>query len=137
MNRKHDTEHNTGRQDEKKPGFGWTVRITGPIRYRRYTDKDGGGRPSIFFKFELAPGQSDLPQEVYDILHELKYLNRNPEHGKGSGQYPTGLEFQRSRKHGRVWKLPDDSTGRTAADIIDAKLSDLAHKMEQEQGKTR
>ena len=136
MDCEHDNEH-TDRRHEKKQGRGWTDRFTGPIRYRRYTDLDGGGKPSIFFKFELAPGLSDLPQEVYDILHQLKHLNRNPEHGKGTGRYPTGLEFQRSRKHGRVWKLPDDSTGRTAADIIDARLLDLANKIEQEQAKGR
>jgi hypothetical protein len=132
MDREHGTQQNPDRH-----GRSWTERFTGPIRYRRYTDLDGGGRPSIFFKFELAPGQSDLPQEVYDILHQLKHLDRNPKHGRGSGQYPTHLEFQRSKKHGRVWKLPDDTTGRTAADIIDAKLSDLAHKLDRDQATSR
>jgi hypothetical protein len=89
------------------------------------------------FKFELAPGQSDLPQGVYDILHELKYLDRNPVTGHGSGRCPTGLAFNRSKKHGRVWVLPDNPTGRTAADIIDAKLRDLAHKLEREPGQIR
>jgi hypothetical protein len=53
-----------------RPGRGWTERFTGPIRYRRFTDLDGGGRPAIFFKFQLAPGQTDLPQGVYDILQD-------------------------------------------------------------------
>ncbi len=132
-----DREQETEKSKDTRPGRSWTERFTGPIRYRRYTDLDGGGRPSIFFKFELTPGQSDLPQEVYDILHQLKYLDRNPKHGKGSGLYPTQLTFQRSKKHGRVWGLPDDSTGRTAADILDAKLSDLADNIEQAQARAR
>lgn len=122
----------------KRPGRGWTQRFTGPIRYRRFTDLDAGGRPSIFFKFELAPGQSDLPQGVYDILHELKYLDRNPadlEHGRNP--CPTGLTFNRSKKHGRVWRLPDTPPGRTAADVIDGKLRTLAATLEREPGQSR
>jgi hypothetical protein len=124
-------EQDAGDSAGKRPGRGWTERFTGPIRYRRYTDLDAGGRPSVIFRFELAPGQSDLPQAVYDVLHELKYLDRNPDFPQGGGKYPTGLGFNRDKKHGRVWRLPDTPTGRTAADIIDAKLRDLAHDLEQ------
>src|SRR5438270_284925 len=49
-----DSEQETEKPVGKRPGRGWTERLTGPIRYRRFTDTDGGGRPSIFFKFELA-----------------------------------------------------------------------------------
>jgi len=119
----------------KPPGRGWTERLTGSIRYRRFTDIDAGGRPSILFKFELAPGQNDLPQAVYDVLNQMKHLDGGSEHGGGNRH--TGLTFNRSKKHGRVWRLPDDPTGRTAADIIDAKLSDLAATLDSEQGQAR
>lgn len=112
---------------EEGPLRGWTKRLTGPIRYRRFTDLDAGGRPSIFFRFELAPGQSDLPQGVYDVLHELKHLKARP--GRDSEPQPTHLEFTRTKKHGRVWRMPDNPQGRTAADIIDAKLADLAAEL--------
>jgi hypothetical protein len=117
----------------KKPGRGWTERFTGPIRYRRFTDYDHSGRRAIFFKFEPAPGQGDQPQAVYDILQEMKHMQRGPGHGRG--QQPTNLTFVRSKKHGRVWRLPDDPVGRTAADIIDAKLQDLATQMEAGEGR--
>lgn len=125
-----DQESEQGSEKGKKPGRGWTERFTGSIRYRRFTDIDAGGKKAILFKFELAPGQSDLPQAVYDILQEMKYLKRSPEHG--GGQQHTNLTFNRSKKHGRVWRLDDTPTGRTTADIIDAKLRDLAHQLEQE-----
>jgi hypothetical protein len=128
------TKQDAGKPASKRPGRSWTERFTGQIRYRRYTDLDAGGRPSILFKFELAPGQGDLPQGVYDILHELKHLDRNHDFPNGGGSYPTGLAFSRDKKHGRVWRLPDNSTGRTAADIIDGKLRDLAITLEQEGG---
>jgi hypothetical protein len=135
MDRDQETEHAGKRPKDKQPGRSWTERFTGPIRYRRFTDIDAGGRPAILFKFELAPGQSDLPQEVYDILHQLKHLDPHP--GHGTKPHFTGLTFNRSKKHGRVWRLPDDPTGRTAADIIDAKLSVLAEKLDREQGMGR
>jgi hypothetical protein len=119
----------------KRPGRSWTERFSGQIRYRRFSDLDAGGRPSIFFKFELAPGQSDLPQGVYDILHELKHLQ--PRTGRDSKPQPTNLEFSRTKKHGRVWRMPDNPQGRTAADIIDAKLADLAAKLEAEPDRGR
>ena len=129
------SDQESGPDTEKpaRPGRSWTERLTGPIRYRRFTDIDAGGRPSLFFKFELAPGQSDLPQGVYDILHEMKFLKRTPgdlEHG--DKPCPTGLAFNRSKKHGRVWRMPDTPQGRTAADIIDAKLADLAAELSTE-----
>ena len=123
-------------KSEGKPGRGWTARLTGPIRYRRFTDSDAGGRPSIIFKFEKNPGSdTELSQEVWEVLQSMKKMDRGPEHG--GGQHHTGLAFTRDKKHGRVWRLPDNQTGRTAADIIDARLSDLADKMEQEPGKGR
>lgn len=123
-------ESNAGRKPERKPGRGWTERLSGQIRYRRFTDIDAGGRPAILFKFELPPGQSDLPPEVYSILQEMKHIDRGVGHARGERH--TGLTFNRSKKHGRVWRLNDDVTGRTVADIIDAKLSDLAAKLDAE-----
>ena len=55
----------------------------------------------------------------------------------GGGQHHTGLAFNRSKKHGRVWRLPDTPLGRTAADIIDAKLADLAAELADESGRDR
>lgn len=124
-----------GKSAKERPGRSWTERLTGQIRYHRFTDLDAGGRPSIFFKFELAPGQSDLPQEVYDILHEMKSLQPRPFHGYKP--QPTGLEFNRSKKHGRVWRMPDNPSTRTAADIIDGKLRDLAQQIDQGQDQGR
>src|SRR5690348_15205542 len=86
MDRDQESQQDT--EKPRKPGRTWTERFTGPIRYRKFTDIDAGGQPSIFFKFELAPGQSDLPQEVYDILHELKFLKRSPDANHASGKYP-------------------------------------------------
>lgn len=120
----------SGEPAKQRKGRSWTERLSGPVRYRRFTDLDAIGRPSIFFRFELAPGQDDLPQEVYDVLREMKHLKARP--GHGTKPCPTHLEFNRSRKHGRVWRMPDDPTGRTAADIIDAKLSDLAERLADE-----
>jgi hypothetical protein len=125
-----DQESKQGTEKTKKPGRSWTERYTGPIRYRRFTDIDAGGRPSIFFKFE---DDSALPPEVWDILRSMKRMDRGSAHG--GGEHDTGLTFNRSKKHGRVWRLPDHQTGRTAADIIDARLSELAQRIDDEQGK--
>ena len=118
-----------------RPGRTWTVRCTGAVRYRRFCDEDGGGRPSIILKFELPAGQTELPKQVYDVLHSMKFLDRSQGHGRG--KQPTHLEFKRDTKHGRVWRLPDTPTGRMAADIIDARLADLAKLLDNEQGKVR
>ena len=121
---------------ERDKGRGWTVRLTGAVRYRRYSDFDGGGRPSILFKFEPVPGQSDLPEEVYAVLHSVKHLDRPAGQGKGK-MHTHPLEFTRDSKHGRVWRLNDDGAGRYAADILDQRLSELAHRLENEQSRDR
>ena len=64
-----------------------------------------------------------MVQAVHDVLHELKYLDR-----ESGGKHRSGLTFKNDKLRGRVWKLPNDQTGRTAAQIIDAKLSELAEK---------
>lgn len=123
--------------DTAKPSRNWTQRSKGQFIYRRFTANDSIGRPSILFKFELAAGQTELPQAVYEILQSVKYLDRNPAHGFGTGLCPTGLSFMRHKTHGRVWRLPDNGVGRTAADIIDARLTDLAEKLHNEKGQGR
>jgi hypothetical protein len=139
MNPAMENEQQPDDEPVKKPsetlGRGWTTRFTGQVRYRRYTDKDGGGRPAIIFKFELAPNQTELPQEVYAVLQEMKYLHRTPE--DGGGRYRSGLIFTRDQKHGRVWTLPDNPSGRFAADLIDGKLTAVAGKLDREEGPGR
>jgi hypothetical protein len=115
----------------EKQGRGWTERFTGPVRYRRFTKKDDGGRPSIFIKVEEPTDGSKMPEEVWDIIRSVKYLDRGPEHG--GGEHHTGLSFTRSRKYGRAWRLPDTAIGRTAADIIDARLSEFAERLDREE----
>jgi hypothetical protein len=116
------------RKDRNWPGRPWTERVTGPLRFSRTTDTDGEGRPSIIYKFELPPGETDLPQAVYDILNDMKQLQRGERWG--GGQHSSGLKFKRDKKHGRVWVLPNDGTGRTAADILDIRLLELAARLE-------
>jgi hypothetical protein len=135
-------ERDEQRQDaagsgNKEPGRTWTRRVAGPVKYRRFTANDCVGRPSILFKFEPSSGQADLPPEIYDILKSVKFLNRNPDLGHGSGRYPTGLQFMRGKPWGKVWRLPDDSTGRTAADWIDAQIKDLMGSLEQDSNRSR
>ena len=101
----------------------WTQRYIGPVRYCRYSATDAGNHPSIIFKFALADGQ-ELPQEVYDVLHGMKQINRREKDGGGIEK--AGLEFKRDKVHGRVWKLPDTPTGRFVADAIDSKLEAVA-----------
>lgn len=130
-----ETEQGQGRRGQKPQPRSWTQRTREPLRFRRYADKDHLGRPSIIYRFEPDHGQADLPEEVYRILQSLKHIVRGPEHG--GGLVATGLEFKRDPKHGRIWRLPDTPLGRTAADIIDAKLLDLAREMEAGEGRGR
>ena len=130
MDCKSESEERGRRPRANRQARPWTDRYTGAIRYRRYTDLDGGGRPSILFKFELPPGQTELPQEVYAILQEMKHME--PRLGHGGKPQRSSLEFTRDTKHGRVWRLNDDPTGRTAADLIDAKLFELAERLDAE-----
>ncbi len=102
---------------------GWTSRLTGPVKYRKFTDAD---LKIIAFKFDLDPKEK-LPDEVLAVMHE---------HKKDKDGNATGLKFQDTRKHGKVWTLPNDVEGRTIADKIDFRLSELAQKMEGAQGKT-
>ena len=115
-----------------RPDRMWTERFVQPVKFRRFTGRGRGSKPMIFIQFDLPPGQDQLDPNVYAVLKELKYLDRSPEHG--GGQCPTGLSSMSSARHkpGTLWALPDNPVGRTAADIVAARLFDLARQMEQE-----
>lgn len=115
---------------ERGNGREWTVRLAGPVRYRRYTASDHLNRPTIFFEFDLPPGEREVPKDVYDVIKSMKYLHRSEDHG--GGVRPTGLENRRG-----TWRFPDTPVGRTAADVLDAKLAALAHRAEKQQGWNR
>jgi hypothetical protein len=99
------------------------------VQYVRYTGKGYDGKEHIFLKFNLPAGVVKLDQPVFDILQELKTLDG----------YPTGLKNVKGIQYpkGVLWQLPANPVGRTAADLIDAKLSDLAHQIENGQGPAR
>ena len=109
---------------------GWTRRITGPIQYRRYTGLNHANLPSIFFDFDLPPGQRDVPEDVYKVIKSVKTLPRLSEGYYGTQD--TGLECR-----GGIWRLPDTPLGRTAADALDFRLRELAERIEHEQGSSR
>jgi hypothetical protein len=124
-------ERETPQDGEKATGqrFGrpWTERFSGPIRYRRTSDLIGTDR-RIVFEFFLQPGQQTIDPAVRQILNRMKYLDRNPNGEHGNRPQPTGLK---SSRHGTRWDIADTPTGRMVADIIDAKLRDLAATLEQ------
>jgi hypothetical protein len=105
-----------------EPVRGWTTRLTGPVRYRKFTDANLG---IIAFKFDVADDEK-LPDEVLAVMRDHKL-------DKGNNQ--TGLKFQNLRTHGKIWTIPNDVEGRTLADKIDFRLSELAKKMDEGQGK--
>ena len=57
MDREQETEQGTGRNDDKPRPRSWTQRTTGPLRFRRYTDTDGGGTPGSSTASNRPPGQ--------------------------------------------------------------------------------
>jgi len=114
-------EEQTKRKYE--PVRGWTSRFTGPVKYRKFTDEP---MKIIAFKFNLAENEK-LPEDVLAVMRDNKQ--------DAAGQ-PTGLKFQTTRKHGKIWTIPNDVEGRTLADKIDYRLSQLAEKMGQAQGPT-
>lgn len=103
----------------QRPGRTWTERLEHPVKYRRYTANNAAGFPFIFLKFDFPPGQSTLHPEVFSVLQEMTTLD---------GRTATGLKLVRDKIHGKVWRLPDSEIGRTAADVIDGKLRDIADR---------
>ena len=107
-------------QPQKKPFQpvrGWTTRTMQPVQYRKLVDSDLG---IILFKFVLPEGQNSLAPDVKDVLDAHK---RYAETGE-----PTGLHFENSGKHGKVWVLKNTNEGRAVADKIDQALQKLAAK---------
>ena len=85
----------------------------------------------ILFKFVLPEGQNTLAPDVKDVLDAHK---RYPETGE-----PTGLHFENSGKHGKVWVLKNTNEGRAVADKIDQALQKLAakHDLQAQQAASR
>ena len=78
---------------DRSKGREWAVKLTGPLRWRRYTGLNEGNRETVFFEFDLPPGQREVPKDVYDVIKSVQYLERSPE--DGGGRYNTGLECRR------------------------------------------
>jgi hypothetical protein len=101
---------------------GWTTRTQQPVKYQKFSDAN---MEIVAFKFDFPKDpegkETGLPAPVLKLLHD----NLVDENGTA-----TGLEFKNTRKHGKIWQLPNDSEGRALADKIDYHLGDLAHKME-------
>jgi len=106
-----------------EPVRGWTSRLTGPLQYRKFTDAN---LKVIAFKFNLEADEK-LPEEALAVMRDHK----QDKEGK-----PTGLKFQDTRTHGKIWTIPNDVEGRALADKIDFRLSELAQKLEEGQSKT-
>lgn len=97
---------------------GWTLRLTGPIQYRRYTAKGSDGIQRIFFEFKLLSGQNRLPPEIFAVMDDSK-------------THPDGHKsFLKSKNNGTLWYLPDHEHGRGMADQIDMALQALARQMD-------
>jgi hypothetical protein len=108
---------------EFQPVRGWTQRFEGPLKYRKFTDAD---LRVIAFKFNLPPNEKP-PEEVLTLMKS----NMKDKDGQA-----TGLLYQSTRKHGPIWTIPNDIEGRTLADRIDFRLSELAQKMDETQAKS-
>jgi len=93
------------------------------VKYRKLTDDT---MRIIAFKFDVAAGEK-VPEEALAVMRE---------HKQDAGGAPTGLKFQDTRKHGKIWSIPNDMEGRTLADRIDFKLREVAQKMDEAAGKT-
>ena len=65
---------------------------------------------------------------------DLDAHKRYPETGE-----PTGLHFENSGKHGKVWVLKNTNEGRAVADKIDQALQKLAakHDLQEQQAASR
>ena len=79
----------------------------------------------VAFKFDLPKDgtgkEEPMPEPVLTLLRD----NKKDENGND-----TGLRFENTRKHGKIWMLPNDPEGRALADKLDYHLGELAHKME-------
>jgi hypothetical protein len=103
-------------QRDFKARRSWTEQYTGPVQYEMFT----AGK-SVMFRFKLPKGQDKPSDEALEVMRSHK---QTPE-----GQ-PTGLKFEATRAHGKVWTIPNDEEGRELAVKIDMELSKVARKME-------
>ncbi len=110
-------------QRKYEPVRGWTQQLAGPVKYRKFTDDT---MRIIAFKFDVAAGEK-VPEDALAVMRE---------HKQDADGAHTGLQFQDTRKHGKIWTIPNDVEGRTLADKIDFKLREVAQKMDEAQGKT-
>jgi hypothetical protein len=101
---------------------GWTARTQQPVKYQKFSDANMN---IVAFKFDLpkdgAGKEEPMPEPVLTLLRD----NKKDENGND-----TGLRFENTRKHGKIWMVPNDPEGRALADKLDYHLGELAHKME-------
>ena len=94
----------------------WVEQYTGPLQYEMFTV----GK-TIMFRFKLPKWQDKPVEEALEIMRSHK---QTPE-----GQ-PTGLRFEDTRMHGKIWTIPNDPEGRELAQKIEVELTKVARKME-------
>jgi hypothetical protein len=121
---RHEAEAQKPAEEKKpfEPVRHWSDRFVQPVAYRRFTDADLGSKGAVCFQFTLPQGQRVPDQDIIKIMQE----NKLDCHGN-----PTGLKFTETRKHGKIWTLPNDVEGRTLADRIEMRLRRLAAEIEQ------
>jgi hypothetical protein len=101
---------------------GWTSRTQQPVKYQKFSDAN---MKIVAFKFDLPKDgtgkEEPMPEPVLTLLRD----NKKDENGND-----TGLRFENTRKHGKIWMVPNDPEGRALADKLDYHLGELAHKMD-------
>jgi hypothetical protein len=97
------------------PVRGWRHRNNEP-RYQVLTDSR---IKKIIIKFPLAQGQQAPSAEILAVMRE---------HKKTPDGNATGLRFEDSRLHGKVWTLPNDQEGRAELAAIEIALEKIATK---------
>jgi hypothetical protein len=107
-----------GPQRQYKARVSWAEQYTGPLQYEMFT----AGK-KIMFRFKLPKGQDKPTDEVLEVMRWHKQTQDEP-------PQPTGLKYENTRTHGKVWSIPNDPEGRELAGNIDRALSKLATKME-------
>ena len=144
------TQLNNSLQRPWRGAFVAALRQTGNVR--RACEACGINRTSAYNLRNADPtfaAEWDDAQEDFSDLLEEEAVRRAMgtkelviHQGKLCGTWrdkdgnPTGLKFQDTRKHGKIWTTPNDAEGRMLADKIDFRLSELAHKLEEAPGKT-
>ena len=97
----------------------WMEQYTGPLQYELFTV----GK-TIMFRFRVARAGQDKPAGTKHLETGMRSHKQTLE-----GQ-PTGLRFEDTRMHGKVWTIPNDPEGRELAGQIDMELTKVARKME-------